>query len=92
MLTALYRGQSFGASPQGKQPKCRLVPIQLSATTSTSAATPGTTIAVLKATPQGLKEVRKVQVPEAGRCLGAEGPYYWTCDAKDGRLLVFKGG
>ncbi|MBT2597215.1 YncE family protein [Arthrobacter sp. ISL-72] len=51
---------------------------------------PGTTVAVLEATPQGLKEVRKVQVPEAGHCLGAEGPYYWTCDAKGGRVLIFK--
>lgn len=51
---------------------------------------PGTTIAILEATRQGLKEVRKVQVPEVSHCLGAEGAYYWTCDPKGARVLLFK--
>lgn len=52
---------------------------------------PGTKIATLKASPQGLTLVREVQVPEAGHCLGADDQgRYWTCDADSGQLLLFQ--
>jgi hypothetical protein len=51
---------------------------------------PGTTLATLKASPQGLELVRKVQVPGTGHCLRAAKDYYWTCDADAGRVLLFE--
>ena len=51
---------------------------------------PGTRIATLNATAQGLDLVREVQVPETGHCLGADDKgQYWTCDADTGQLLLF---
>lgn len=51
---------------------------------------PGTKIATLDASSQGLKLVREVQVPETGHCLGADDQgRYWTCDADAGQLLLF---
>ena len=49
---------------------------------------PGNTLAVLQASPEGLEEVRTVQVPETGHCLGANGEHYWTCDADAGSVLL----
>ena len=52
---------------------------------------PGTTIATLAASPQGLELIREVQVPEVGHCLGAdEEGHYWTCDAGTGQMLLFE--
>jgi hypothetical protein len=53
---------------------------------------PCTKIATLQATPEGLKLVWEVEVPDVGHCLAAEDLYYSTCDAKSGRVLRFEDG
>jgi hypothetical protein len=54
---------------------------------------PGTRIATLQASQNGLQLVRQVEVPKAGHCLGAGGgSHYWTCDADTGSLLLFTDG
>jgi hypothetical protein len=52
---------------------------------------PGTKIATLKASRNGLTLVGEVEVPEAGHCMGADDVgRYWTCDEDSGRLLLFR--
>ena len=51
---------------------------------------PGTTIATLKPSTEGLTLVREVTVPQVGHCLTADDRgHYWTCDAQQGRVLRF---
>jgi hypothetical protein len=53
-------------------------------------ADPGTAIATLEPSEEGLTLVRQVEVPEAGHCLTADDRgHYWTCDAANGRVLRF---
>ena len=53
-------------------------------------ADPGTRLATLAASPQGLQLVRRVEVPDVGHCLTADTVgHYWTCDAQGGRVLRF---
>ncbi len=52
---------------------------------------PGTKIATLQASRNGLTLLREVEVPEAGHCMGADDVgRYWTCDKNSGRLLLFR--
>jgi hypothetical protein len=51
---------------------------------------PGTKLATLTASKDGLALVDEVEVPDVGHCLTADGVgHYWTCDAEDGRVLRF---
>ncbi|MBW3575730.1 MAG: hypothetical protein KY450_12840 [Actinobacteria bacterium] len=53
-------------------------------------ADPGTAIATLQPSKDGLTLVRQVEVPEAGHCLTTDDRgHYWTCDAEHGRVLRF---
>ena len=53
-------------------------------------ADPGTRLATLAASPQRLRLVRRVEVPDIGHCLTADTVgHYWTCDAEAGRVLRF---
>jgi hypothetical protein len=49
---------------------------------------PGTILATLRPSENGLTLVREVTVPEVGHCLTADDRgHYWTCDAQQGRVL-----
>jgi hypothetical protein len=51
---------------------------------------PGTKLATLAASRNGLSATAEVEVPEVGHCLtGDEVGHYWTCDADHGRILGF---
>lgn len=51
---------------------------------------PGTRIATLEPSRDGLKLIREVEVPQNGHCLTADGlGHYWTCDADHGRVRRF---
>ncbi|MDP8932178.1 MAG: hypothetical protein M3O70_27310 [Actinomycetota bacterium] len=51
---------------------------------------PGTTIATLQPSNDGLVLIRQVVVPEIGHCLTADNlGHYWTCDSQRGRILRF---
>lgn len=51
---------------------------------------PGTTIATLQPSNDGLTLVHEVKVPENGHCLTADNRgHYWTCDSDHGRVLRF---
>jgi hypothetical protein len=53
-------------------------------------ADPGTRLATLAGSRNGLRVVDTVDVPEAGHCLTGDGAgHYWTCDADGGRILQF---
>lgn len=53
-------------------------------------ADPGTAIATLRPSKDGVTLVRQVEVPEAGHCLTTDDRgHYWTCDAEHGRVLRF---
>jgi len=51
---------------------------------------PGTRLATLAPSSDGLRLVKEVTVPEVGHCLTADtAGHYWTCDADAGRILRF---
>ncbi len=51
---------------------------------------PGSVIATLQPSEDGLTVVRQVEAPESGHCLTADDRgHYWTCDSKQGRVLRF---
>lgn len=51
---------------------------------------PGTVIATLQPSKDGLTLVRQVEVPESGHCLTTDDRgHYWTCDAANGRVLRY---
>jgi DNA-binding beta-propeller fold protein YncE len=53
-------------------------------------ADPGTAIATLQPSDEGLTLVRQVEVPQVGHCLTADDHgHYWTCDAANGTVLRF---
>lgn len=51
---------------------------------------PGTRLATLDPSRDGVTPLRDVEVPSGGHCMGADNQgHYWTCDAARGRLLRF---
>lgn len=51
---------------------------------------PGSTVATLQPSHDGLTLVHQVDVPATGHCLTADNRgHYWTCDADRGRILRF---
>jgi streptogramin lyase len=51
---------------------------------------PGTRLATIDPSQDGLTPIRDVEVPSVGHCLGTDNQgHYWTCDATRGQLLRF---